>query len=196
MWQKYGFDEPNYNVNNDLNAKFVNISNSDFFTNLNNLVADIFLDINKIITEKYNSIRFVFKTNNLTEFIVQAQHYCSNILRTTNIDYSVNCTENSTFITVSFGDKSSAYIKSNITSILTFINTIAFYIEGYDIYKDGKFDKGLLPIITLHKNMFSESTWNKLIEISKIENKDIETIHIYYFDLYYIFNKINKTDMA
>lgn len=31
MWQKYGFDEPNYNVNNDLDAKYVNISNSDFF---------------------------------------------------------------------------------------------------------------------------------------------------------------------
>lgn len=195
MWQKYGFDEPNYNVNNDLNAKYTNISNSDFFTNLNNLVANIFSDINKIITEKYNSIRFVFKTNNLTEFIVQTQH-CSNIFRTTNINYRVDCTENSTFITVSFGDKSSAYIKSNITSILNFINTIAFYIEDYDIYKDGKFDKGLLPIITLHKNMFSESTWNKIIEIGKIENKDIETIHIYYIDLYYIFNKINKTDMA
>ena len=34
MWQKYGFDEPDYNVNNDLNVKYANISNnSDFFTN-------------------------------------------------------------------------------------------------------------------------------------------------------------------
>lgn len=195
MWQKYGFDEPNYNVNNDLNAKYTNISNSDFFTNLNNLVANIFSDINEIITEKYNIVGFAFKTNNLTVFISQIQDYIINVPGN-KINYRVSYTDDGTIIYIYFDDTSSRYIKANILNILNFINSVAFYIKDYDIYRDGKCDKDLVPITALHKDMFSESAWSKIIKMKEVKNKEDEVIHIFNFDLYRIFDAINKKDMA
>lgn len=196
MWQKYGFDEPNYNVNNDLNAKYAIISNnSDFFTNLNNLVANIFSDINEIITEKYNVVGFAFKTNNLTVFISQIQYYIINVPGN-KINYRVSYTDDGTIIYIYFDDTSSRYIKANILNILNFINSVALYIEDYDIYRDGKCDKNLVPIIALHKDMFSESAWSKIIKMKEVKNKEDEVIHIFNFDLYPFFDAINKKDMA
>lgn len=131
----------------------------------------------------------------MTVFISQIQDYIINVPRN-KINYRVSYTDDGAIIYIYFDDTSSRYIKANILNILNFINSVALYIKDYDIYRDGKCDKDLVPITALHKDMFSESAWSKIIKMKEVKNKEDEVIHIFNFDLYRIFDAINKKDMA
>lgn len=200
MRQEHDFDEVIYKINNDQNLKYGNyINNNKLYANANNIITSIFSDINKIITEaeEHNNIAFVFETNDLTEFIVQIRYYSIIYKNQNTIRYIVDSTDHNMIVSIWFGDGSAKHISSNLLSILNFVNSVAFYITDYDIYKDGKFDKNLLPTITLRKNMFSENIWNSILKVvNRDGDKELEMIIVYKCDLYNIFSSINKKDMA
>lgn len=171
------------------------LSNTEY-DNLNSNITKMISDINKIITDTDDNkkITFIFEADFPNRIPLEIDQYRRNynIDSICNIRYKLDA--KSTHASVTFGDGTARFIKLRIAYILNVILDIIPYATNYTV-KESDFDDN---VTILYKHMFSEDAWIKICKLCLVTDQveNIEKIPVVSSKLDFIFEEINKKDMA